>query len=65
MPSPRAISSLAMFALSTAFNMTFGLLAVFVVGIPVLVNVLLGFIAIQVMAEHEDNLDYKRHHPPA
>jgi hypothetical protein len=54
-----------MFDASAAFNMTFGLIIVFVVGLPVLVNVLLGFIAAQISAEHEENLEYKRQHPPA
>jgi hypothetical protein len=54
-----------MFAASAAFNMTFGLIIVFIVGLPVLVNVLLGFIAAQVAAEHDENLEYQRQHPPA
>jgi hypothetical protein len=54
-----------MFAASAAFNMTFGLIAVFIVGLPVLVNVILGFIAAQVTAEHEENLEFQRQHPPA
>ena len=54
-----------MFAFSTAFNMTFGLVAVFIVGLPVLINVLIGFIAVQVSAEHAENVEYQRQHPPA
>lgn len=65
MPSPGAVSLVAMFAASAAFNMTFGLIIVFIVGLPVLVNVLLGFIATQVAAEHDENLEYQRQHPPA
>jgi hypothetical protein len=64
-PSSGAVSLRAMFAASAAFNMTFGLIIVFIVGLPVLVNVLLGFIAAQVASEHEENLEFQRQHPPA
>ncbi len=52
-----------MFAASPAVEMTLGLLAVFIIGLPVLVNVLLGFIAAQVAGERQDNLQYEREHP--
>jgi hypothetical protein len=54
-----------MFAAGAAFNMTFGLIMVFVIALPILVNVLLGFIAAQISAEHEENLEFQRQHPPA
>ncbi len=52
-----------MFAASEAFLMTFGLVAVFFVAFPVLVNFLLAFIAAQVAGERQDNLQYEREHP--
>ncbi len=52
-----------MFAASQAFLMTFGLVIVFLVGLPVLVNVLVVFIAAQVGGERQDNLQYEREHP--
>jgi hypothetical protein len=52
-----------MFAVSEAFAMTAGLLGVFFVALPILVNVLLGFIAAQVAGERQDNLQYERQHP--
>lgn len=52
-----------MFAVSQAVAMTLGLLAVFFVGLPILVNVLLAFIAAQVAGERQDNLQYEREHP--
>jgi hypothetical protein len=52
-----------MFAVSEAFAMTMGLLAVFFIGLPILVNVLLAFIAAQVAGERQDNLQYERQHP--
>lgn len=54
-----------MFAASQAFMMTAGLLAVFFIGLPILVNVLIAFIAAQVGGERQDNLEYERQHPSA
>jgi len=51
-----------MFAISVAAQMTLGLVGVFFVFFPLLVNVLLGFTAAQVMGEHRDNLEYERTH---
>jgi hypothetical protein len=52
-----------MFAVSQAVAMTLGLVAVFLVGLPILVNVLVVFIAAQVAGERQDNLQYEREHP--
>lgn len=52
-----------MFAVSQAVAMTLGLLAVFFVGLPILVNVLLAFIAAQIGGERQDNRQYEREHP--
>ena len=51
-----------MFA-SAALNMTLGLIGVFFIALPVLVNVLIGFIAAQVAGERQDNLQYERRNP--
>jgi hypothetical protein len=64
-PSPGAVSFDAMFAASAALEMTLGLLAVFIVGLPILVNILLGFIAAQVLGERRENLEFERQHPSA
>lgn len=52
-----------MLAASTALQMTLGLVAVFFVGFPLLVNVLIGFIAAQTLGERQENLEYEREHP--
>ena len=52
-----------MFAASPAVQMTIGLLAVFVVGLPLIVTVLLAFIGVQVAGERRDNLEFEREHP--
>lgn len=51
-----------MFAISVAAQMTLGLVGVFFVFFPLLVNVLLAFIAAQVLGERQDNLEYERAH---
>jgi hypothetical protein len=52
-----------MFAANVALEMTLGLAGVFFVALPLLVNVLIGFIAVQVYGERQDNLDFERQHP--
>jgi uncharacterized membrane protein YbaN (DUF454 family) len=52
-----------MFAVSTALAMTLGLVGVFFVALPILVNILIAFIAAQVAGERQDNLQYERQHP--
>jgi hypothetical protein len=52
-----------MFAVSEAVAMTLGLLGVFFIGLPILVTVLIAFIAAQVAGERQDNLQYERQHP--
>jgi hypothetical protein len=52
-------------AASAAFNMTIGLVLIFLVGFPVVVNVLIGFMAAQMRGEHEQNREYERRHPSA
>lgn len=47
-----------MLAFSKAFNETFGLLVTFI-GIGVVVNVLIVYIAIQVRGEHQRNEEYR------
>jgi len=54
-----------MFALSTAFNMTFGLVIVFIIGLPALITVLIGFAATQIMNERSENLEFERQHHSA
>jgi hypothetical protein len=44
-------------AVSAAFTKTFGLLVVFL-GIGIVVNILIGYIAVQVRGEREQNRDY-------
>jgi hypothetical protein len=52
-----------MFAVSEAVAMTLGLVGVFFIALPILVNVLLAFVAAQVAGERQDNLQYERQHP--
>jgi hypothetical protein len=51
-----------MFAISVAAQMTLGLVGVFFIFFPLLVNVILGFIAAQVLGERQENLEYERAH---
>jgi hypothetical protein len=51
-----------MFAISVATQMTLGLVGVFFVFFPLLVNVIVVFIAAQVLGERQENLDYERAH---
>lgn len=51
-----------MFAMSVATQMTLGLVGVFFVALPLLVNVLLGFVAAQVLGERQDNIEFERTH---
>jgi hypothetical protein len=51
-----------MFAISVAAQMTLGLVGVFFIFFPLLVNVILGFIAAQVLGERQENLEYARAH---
>jgi hypothetical protein len=48
------------FAISEAAQMTIGLVAVFFVFFPLVVNVLIGYIVVQVLGERRDNLEYER-----
>ncbi len=50
-----------MLAFSKAFNETFGLVATFI-GIGVIVNVLIVYIAIQVRGEHQSNEEQRAEH---
>ena len=52
-----------MFAVSQAVAMTLGLLGVFFIGLPLLVNAIMGLIAAQVASERQDNIEYERQHP--
>jgi hypothetical protein len=52
-----------MFALSVAAQMTLGLVGVFFILFPVLVQGLIGFAAAQVIGERADNVEYERQHP--
>jgi hypothetical protein len=51
-----------MFAMSVAWQMTLGLVGVFFVFFPLVVNVMIGFIAAQVMGERRANTEYEREH---
>jgi hypothetical protein len=51
-----------MFAMSVALQMTLGLVGVFFVAFPLLVNVMIGFIAAQVLGERQANIEYEREH---
>ena len=42
--------------------MTLGLVGVFFIFFPLLVNVLLGFVAVQVVGERHENIEYERSH---
>jgi hypothetical protein len=48
-----------MLAVSKAFSETFGLIATFVIIIGGLVQVLVGYIAVQVRGEHQQNEEYR------
>jgi hypothetical protein len=51
-----------MFAMSVALQMTLGLAGVFFVAFPLFVNVLIGFIAAQVLGEKQANAEFEREH---
>jgi hypothetical protein len=48
----------AVFATSTAFKFTFGLLVTFL-GIGVIANVLIGYAVIQVLGERQQNAEHR------
>ena len=51
-----------MFAISVAAQMTLGLVGVFFIFLPLLVNGLLAFVAAQVIGERHENIEFERTH---
>jgi hypothetical protein len=60
------LQRMALLAASAAFSKTFGLLVTFI-GIGIIVNVIIAYIAVQIIGERRQNREYaaSRRQPPA